>query len=150
MQLSHFLIALTLGMRWATYSGTPVPGFHLSAPISSHAAESGSASRCVAAARAIREWGWAESDESASSSVSSIVAAVNYELRLNSGRLPAKDIERLRMAASSADPCIRELSIGILETQSEGKLARGRSTRLVKSVTPLSEKQSPTGEDSTP
>jgi hypothetical protein len=105
---------------------------------------------CTAAARAIREWGWSDSDGSGSNSVASIVAVVNQQLRLNSGQLPAKDIDRLRLATFSADLCVREVSIGILQTQSEKKVARGRSTRLVKSVTPLSAKQSSTGEDSTP
>ncbi len=149
MWLSNFFLSLAL-LAAAPIQATAQSQSVIPATQHQPLAEIGSAKRCSVAARAIRNWGWGDSDESGSSSVASIVAAVNYELRVNSGRLPARDIERLRMAAWSADACVRELSIGILETQSEGKIARGRSTRLVKSVTPLSEKQSSTGEDITP
>ena len=149
MWVSNLVLTLMLGMPYGGGSYRPSPVSRFPAPDFNPPAEIGSAKRCAAAARAIREWGWGDPAESGSSSVTSIVAAVNYELRLNSGRLPSQDVERLRTAAWSTDPCVREVSAAILEIQSEEKVARGRSTRLVKSVTPQSEKQSSSGEDST-
>lgn len=108
---------------------------------------------CAAAARSVHDWGWGDGDD-ARAPISSIVSAVNNRLRINSGRLPAEDIARLKKNASSDDACIREFSAEILRMQ-DGGAARTGPARLAvadarKSVTRRSEKQSAVGEAISP
>lgn len=121
---------------------------------------------CVGAAQSVRDWGWSDGSERGMSSLSSIVSVVNRQLRSNAGHLPLSDIAKLRESAESEDPCVRELSLGILKTQTgEGEArprrvadaARGGALRnsfaaaaRPKRVTRSSEKQSPTREAITP
>jgi len=125
-----------------------------------------SPSPCMAAAQSVREWGWTASGDQAGS-LSTIVSAVNRQLRINDGQLSAKDLERLKESAFSADPCVRELSVNILRTQS-GVVERRRGARTIaarrtrnsrdflatavrrNSVTRSLEKQSPTREAISP
>jgi hypothetical protein len=121
---------------------------------------------CVAAAQSVREWGWTDGGED-NVSLSTIVSAVNRQLRINEGQLPAKDIEKLHASAFSADPCVRELSVNILRTQTRvparkphrtlALVRRGKESRDLfapraprNSVTRSLEKQSPTREAITP
>lgn len=122
---------------------------------------------CAGAAQSVREWGWSDASERSMSSLSSIVSVVNRQLRSNAGHLPPTDIARLRESAGSDDLCVRELSLGILKTQT-GEVRPTRMARLTdaahgdalrssftsvkrsKRVTRPSEKQSPTREAITP
>jgi hypothetical protein len=122
---------------------------------------------CAGAAQSVREWGWSDGSERSMSSLSSIVSVVNRQLRSNAGHLPPTDIARLKESADSEDPCVRELSLGILKTQRSG-IQPTRPTRVTdaapgstlpssfasakrsKRVTRSSEKQSPTREAITP
>jgi hypothetical protein len=124
-----------------------------------------SARVCAAAVRSMREWGWTDAPEA--SSLAAIVSAVNEQLRSTDGRLAPADIARLEGGAASTDPCVRELSLGILKTQTRkaerqlldrradaGKASELRnsfvSARVQKSVTRSAEKQSPTREAISP
>ena len=121
---------------------------------------------CAGAAQSVERWGWTDGLGDPST-LSRIVSAVNRQLRASEGRLSAGDVAKLRESATSADPCVRELSLGILKTQTGNDLHL-RSTRVAdagkrfglrtllpawtagKPVTRLSEKQSPTREAITP
>jgi hypothetical protein len=73
---------------------------------------------CTAAARSLRDWGWSgRMSDPAATPLATIVSAVNYQLRVNSGQLSARDVSKLRAALVSDDPCVRELSLTILATQ---------------------------------
>ena len=73
---------------------------------------------CAAAAKSVRDWGWSgRISNPAATPLATIVSAVNYQLRVNSGQLPAEDVLKLRAALVSDDPCVRELSLTILATQ---------------------------------
>jgi hypothetical protein len=75
---------------------------------------------CAMAARSVRDWGWGDGiSDRASTPLASIVSAVNYQLRANAGQLGAEDMVKLRTALASNDPCVRELSLTILATQSD-------------------------------
>jgi hypothetical protein len=112
-----------------------------------------SPTRCMGAARSAQDWGWIDRTDSRTP-LSSIVSAVNRHLRVNAGRLPATDIQRLRASSSSDDACIRELAAAILRTQDRGPLPQQRGRLAVtgaeKSVTRRLEKQSPTSEALSP
>jgi hypothetical protein len=120
---------------------------------------------CAAAGQSVRDWGWSDTNEG--SSLSTIVSAVNRQLRSVDGRLSAVDIARLKDGATSTDACVREISLGILKTQHRnggrkaperfadaGKASELRkffaSVKVEKSVTRSSEKQSPTREAISP
>jgi hypothetical protein len=86
---------------------------------------------CAAAARSVRNWGWSGriSDPTASP-LATIVSAVNYQLRVNSGQLAAEDVLKLRAALGSDDPCVRELSLTILATQRDAAPSRRPIVRV--------------------
>jgi hypothetical protein len=122
---------------------------------------------CAGAAQSVRDWGWSDESDGFVSSLSWIVSVVNRQLRSNAGHLRPTDIAHLRKSVNSDDPCVRELSLGILKTQtgegSERKSVRVAdagtpgalrnsfaSTKVRKRVTRSPEKQSPTREAITP
>jgi hypothetical protein len=114
---------------------------------------------CAGAATSVRNWGWSDGSQDSAASLASIVSAVNRQLRSSEGRLTPAEMARLEKSAASKDACVRELSRGILKTQS-GNAARKRADRVAdagksaelqnllaaigtgKSVTRSSEKQS--------
>jgi hypothetical protein len=83
------------------------------------------------AARSVRDWGWRGGvSEPASTPLASIVSAVNYQLRANAGQLGAEDMVKLKTALASDDPCVRELSLTILATQSDGRSSKKTVVRV--------------------
>jgi hypothetical protein len=91
---------------------------------------------CALAAESVREWGWGiEGGDVRSTPISTAVAAVNYQLRVNSGQLGSEDLARLKLARLSSDPCFRALATSVLATQMD-KITPNQS------VTRSSEKQS--------
>ena len=86
---------------------------------------------CAMAARSIRDWGWGDGiSDQASTPLASIVSAVNYQLRANAGQLGAADMVKLKAALASNDPCVRELSLTILATQSDGPSSKKTVVRV--------------------
>ena len=86
---------------------------------------------CAMAARSVRDWGWRGGvSEPASTPLASIVSAVNYQLRANAGQLGAEDMVKLKTALASDDPCVRELSLTILATQSDGRSSKKTVVRV--------------------
>jgi len=86
---------------------------------------------CAMAARSVRDWGWGDGiSDPSSTPLASIVSAVNYQLRANAGQLDAEDVVRLKAALASDDPCVRELSLTILATQSDGRASRKTVVRV--------------------
>jgi hypothetical protein len=86
---------------------------------------------CAMAARSVRDWGWGDGVSHPSSTpLASIVSAVNYQLRANAGQLAAEDMVRLKAALASNDPCVRELSLTILATQSDGRASKKTVVRV--------------------
>jgi hypothetical protein len=93
---------------------------------------------CTMAARSIRDWGWGSgTSDPALTPLASIVSAVNYQLRSNAGQLAPGDVEKLKAALASDDPCVRELSLTILATQGDAggpkkpaiRVAQGQSEK---------------------
>jgi hypothetical protein len=83
------------------------------------------------AARSVRGWGWGNGiAEPGSTPLASIVSAVNYQLRANAGQLAAEDVVKLRAALASDDPCVREVSLTILATQSDGRISKKTVVRV--------------------
>jgi hypothetical protein len=86
---------------------------------------------CAAAARSVRDWGWSgRISNPAATPLATIVSAVNYQLRVNSGQLAAEDVLKLRAALVSDDPCVRELSLTILATQRDSRSSRRPIVRV--------------------
>ena len=86
---------------------------------------------CAMAARSVRDWGWGDGvSDPASTPLASIVSAVNYQLRVNAGQLGAEDLVKLKSALASEDPCVRELSLTILATQSDGRVSKKTVVRV--------------------
>lgn len=86
---------------------------------------------CAMAARSVRDWGWGDAiPDPASTPLASIVSAVNYQLRANAGRLGAEDMVKLKTALVSNDPCVRELSLTILATQTDGRSSKKTVVRV--------------------
>jgi hypothetical protein len=86
---------------------------------------------CAMAARSVRDWGWGEGiSNPGSTPLASIVSAVNYQLRTNAGQLGAEDVVKLKAALASNDPCVRELSLTILATQSDGRASKRTVVRV--------------------
>lgn len=86
---------------------------------------------CAMAARSVRDWGWGDGiSDPASTPLASIVSATNYQLRINAGRLDAEDMVRLKAALASNDPCVRELSLTILATQSDSRPSKKSVVRV--------------------
>jgi hypothetical protein len=86
---------------------------------------------CATAARSVRDWGWGGGvPDPSSTPLSSIVSAVNYQLRANAGQLGAEDLVKLKAALASNDPCVRELSLTILATQSDGRASKKTVVRV--------------------
>jgi hypothetical protein len=122
---------------------------------------------CAGAAQSLRSWGWSDGSQGSAASLTSIVSAVNRQLRSSEGRLTHAEISRLEKGAASSDACVRELARGVLKTQL-GTARPQRADRVAdagkgaglpncfvsiaseKSVTRLSEKQSPTSEAISP
>ena len=96
---------------------------------------------CALAAQSVRRWGWGgDRSDAPSTPLRAIVSAVNEQLSLNSGRLPADDIERLMSGLASEDPCVRELSVRILGTQKNDEpISRGLIMRLANNDASLRE-----------
>jgi len=83
------------------------------------------------AARSVRDWGWGDGiSDPASTPLASIVSAVNYQLRANAGQLGADDMVKLKAALASNDPCVRELSLTILATQSDSPSSKKTVARV--------------------
>jgi hypothetical protein len=86
---------------------------------------------CAMAARSVRDWGWGiGTPDPSATPLASIVSAVNYQLRANAGQLGAEDLGKLKTALASNDPCVRELSLTILATQSDGRFSRKSVVRV--------------------
>jgi hypothetical protein len=86
---------------------------------------------CAMAARSVRDWGWGGGvSDPASTPLASIVSAVNYQLRVNEGQLGPEDMVKLKGALGSSDPCVRELSLTILATQSDGRASKKTVVRV--------------------
>ena len=86
---------------------------------------------CAMAARSVRDWGWGDGiSDPASTPLASIVSAVNYQLRANAGQLGAEDMVKLKAALASSDPCVRELSLTILATQSDSRYSKKTVVRV--------------------
>ena len=86
---------------------------------------------CATAARSVRDWGWGGGvPDPSSTPLASIVSAVNYQLRANAGQLGAEDLVKLKAALASNDPCVRELSLTILATQSDGRASKKTVVRV--------------------
>ena len=86
---------------------------------------------CAMAARSVRDWGWGDGiSDPASTPLALIVSAVNYQLRANAGQLGAEDMVRLKAALASNDPCVRELSLTILATQSDSRSSKKSVVRV--------------------
>jgi hypothetical protein len=86
---------------------------------------------CAMAARSVRDWGWGDGgSDPASTPLASIVSAVNYQLRVNAGQLGAEDMVKLKAALASDDPCVRELSLTILATQSDNRSSKKTVVRV--------------------
>jgi hypothetical protein len=86
---------------------------------------------CAVASRSVRDWGWgARIPDPASTPLATIVSAVNYQLRVNSGELAPRDVIKLRAALDSDDPCVRELALTILATQRDGRSSKTPSVRV--------------------
>jgi hypothetical protein len=99
---------------------------------------------CAMAAESVRGWGWgSEENRGRETPIASVVSAVNYQLRINSGQLGLEDLARLRLARLSSDPCLRELATTVLGTQKD-------NARPKQSVTRSLEKQSLTREALSP
>jgi hypothetical protein len=99
---------------------------------------------CAVAAESLRGWGWSsEESDVQSTPISTVVAAVNYQLRVNSGQLGPDDMARLQLARLSRDSCFRELATSVLATQKDKKPPNQFVTRS-------SEKQSLTREALSP
>jgi hypothetical protein len=99
---------------------------------------------CTMAAETVRDWGWGNDESGVRlTPISNVVAAVNYQLRINSGQLGSEDLARLKLARLSSDPCFRELATSVLATQTGEKTP-------TQSVTRSSEKQSLTREALSP
>ena len=96
---------------------------------------------CAMAARSVREWGWGgDASDAPSTPLSSIVSAVNTQLRLSSGELAAADIDKLMAGLSSDDPCVRELAVRILGTQRHNEqISKGFIVRLAQNDVPTRE-----------
>lgn len=89
---------------------------------------------CALAARSLRDWGWGSRiPDPAATPLASIVAAVNYQLRANAGKLGPKDALRLTEAVASGNPCVRELSLAVLATQEDGGRSKGPAVRVAQS-----------------
>jgi len=85
---------------------------------------------CAMAAESIRDWGWRDRASNARSTpVSTIVSAVNNQLRLNSGQLMPKDVSRLKAALSSQDTCFREVATSVLAIPRHGRIPTQSVTR---------------------
>jgi hypothetical protein len=99
---------------------------------------------CAMAAESVRGWGWgSDEDRGQATPLGSVVSAVNYQLRINSGQLSLEDLARLKLARLSSDRCLRELATSVLDTQ------KGNAMRK-QSVTRSLEKQSLTREALSP
>jgi hypothetical protein len=86
---------------------------------------------CAMAARSVRDWGWGEGiSDRGSTPLASIVSAVNFQLRVNEGQLGAEDMVKLKAALASNDPCVRELSLTILATQSDSRSSKKTVVRV--------------------
>jgi hypothetical protein len=86
---------------------------------------------CSMAARSVRDWGWGgRISDPASTPLATIVSAVNYQLRVNSGQLAPSDVGKLRAALASDDACVRELSLTILATQRDGRPSKRPALRV--------------------
>jgi hypothetical protein len=85
---------------------------------------------CAHAAASLREWGWTDVADANATPISSAVRAINNKLRVNAGRLTGADIERLESGAASSDPCVRELSLTVLETQTGDRPPSKVTSRL--------------------
>lgn len=86
---------------------------------------------CSMAARSVRDWGWGDGiPDPASTPLALIVSAVNYQLRANAGQLGPEDMVKVKAALASSDPCVRELSLTILATQSDGRASKNTVVRL--------------------
>ena len=86
---------------------------------------------CAMAARSVRDWGWGDGiSDPSSTPLASIVSAVNYQLRANAGQLGADDMVKLKAALASNDPCVRELSLTILATQSDSPSSKKTVARV--------------------
>jgi len=86
---------------------------------------------CAMAARSVRDWGWVSGiPDPASTPLALIVSAVNYQLRSNAGQLDAGDVRKLKTALWSDDPCVRELSLAVLATQSDGRAPKKPVVRV--------------------
>ena len=117
----HLLIAALLITAPMTTNAQPRSGVRASrAPIA-----------CAMAARSVHDWGWGDGiSDRASTPLASIVSAVNYQLRVNAGQLGAEDMVKLRAALASEDPCVRELSLTILATQSDSRSSKRAVIRV--------------------
>ena len=117
----HLLIAALLMAAPITINAQPRLGVRArKAPIA-----------CAMAARSVRDWGWGDGvSDPASTPLASIVSAVNYQLRANAGQLGAEDMVKLKAALASDDPCVRELSLTILATQSDGRASKKTVVRV--------------------
>lgn len=86
---------------------------------------------CEIAARSVRDWGWGDSiPDPASTPLAAIVSAVNYQLRVSAGQLGGEDMVKLKTALASNDACVRELSLTILATQSDGRASKKTAVRV--------------------
>ena len=86
---------------------------------------------CSMAARSVRDWGWGGGiPDPGSTPLATIVSAVNDQLRANAGQLGAEDMVKLEAALASSDPCVRELSLTILATQSDGRASKKTVVRV--------------------
>jgi hypothetical protein len=86
---------------------------------------------CAMAARSVRDWGWGDGiPDRGSTPLASIVSAVNDQLRANEGQLGAEDMVKLKAALASNDPCVRELSLTILATQSDTRFSKKPVVRV--------------------
>src|SRR3954469_25118668 len=66
---------------------------------------------CAMAAELVRGWGWGnEETDVRSTPIATVVAAVNSQLRVNSGQLGAEDLVRLKLARLSGDRCFRAIA----------------------------------------
>src|SRR5687767_4267746 len=96
---------------------------------------------CALAAQSVRRWGWGgDWNDAPATPLRAIVSAVNDQLSLNAGKLPAEDIERLMSGLASDDACVRELSVRILGTQRDDEpVSRGLIVRLANNDASLRE-----------
>jgi hypothetical protein len=92
----------------------------------------------------VRGWGWGnEETDVRPTPIATVVAAVNSQLRVNSGQLGPEDLVRLKLARLSGDRCFRDIATSVLATQTD-------KTTPKQSVTRSSEKQSLTREAISP